>query len=178
MSTTSWLSFSTARSVDALGYGYSWSNPTNVLIQDGNVTSWFTVEPGTYSDYLYVEGPVLPSIPNNAIIDGIEVRLYRKTFTFDTNYVADQRIFLLINDTPVGTNQSLGDIWTPNSYTWDTFGNSSSLWGYGGNITIADIDSNFGFYISGVTSGNAIPNLDCAQIRFTYSYDTKFFITL
>jgi hypothetical protein len=156
---------------------YSFNNPSNALVNDGNRTiaaSLLQLSGDEQTDYLQVKGFGF-NIPIAASICGIQATVVRSATNVDlilhTSSVKDIDVRLLKNGTLTGTNEAATGAEWPLSDGNATYGGNSDLWGSSwspGEIN----NSNFGFSISAKIHGTAtlFPAARINYISLTVSY--------
>jgi hypothetical protein len=107
------------------------------------------------------------SVPDQAIITGLELKIRRATLGADA---VDDRVQLLQDGVPAGAQRGSPDAW-PTTLTYATYGGPGDLWGTA--WTPAQIRSDtFGLSVSarytGPTSGNERAYID--SVRATVFY--------
>ncbi len=154
--------------------GANWGNKTNAELLDSNYATVVLKQNGycasgncyyskefTPSDYYF-------SIPNNAIITGIEVQVKKKASA--DNAIIDNLVQLMNADTAVGNNYSLSGYWSSNNSSY-FYGGSTDLWGY--NWTPAMINSqNFGVWFKAENKSIATQTAYVDWIGITVYYST------
>lgn len=168
---TGWLNFSTFANDGSIGT-QAWSSASNAVTSNN---AWATAPAQgdtRTTNYLKATGPSGVSLPPDAQIEGIEVRIERRVAGDIGCSATDNSIRIVKGGTITGTNQSSGASW-PGSDTYATFGSSSDLWGTAWSA--ADIGSSFGVVVSAMVTdlGALDPSyayIDHIQCRITYSY--------
>jgi len=142
------------------GSDADWVNPDNAKADDGSITRVSLNGTGTSSSGLAATNFDFSSIPNGAIIDGIEIRVG----DYEADSVASQPqwavVKLILDDDSDGTEDRKNDLsqWTASLQT-DEAGGIGRRWGESG-ITVAQVkDVDWGFFI-GVRQNGAGPNFD------------------
>lgn len=145
----------------------AWSNPSNAASSD-NIYATNFIFSGGDSNYLKATNFGF-SIPSNAIINGIQASVERKSaLPVD---VFDNKVRIVKGGTIRSTDRSSGTPW-PITDTIITYGSASDLWGQ--TWAPSDINaSNFGFVIS-VKDQNANDesSISIDQITITVTYTT------
>jgi hypothetical protein len=123
--------------------GSSWNNPFEIIVGGFNTTCSL----GPFGDTNSLEGFDFDfsSIPNDATIDGIEVRITRKTDF--SNEVDDSQIKLMRTSVAISgsDNKAAAGFW-PTTLQSKTYGGSTQDWT--ANLTVSDVkDSSFGVYL-------------------------------
>ncbi|MFH1321836.1 MAG: hypothetical protein ABII90_14445 [Bacteroidota bacterium] len=152
---------------------FSWTNLDNIVLFDG---AYATTGPLTskyqYSDYLAINGFGF-SIPENALISGIEIKLKHK-FSDTENEIKDYLIQIVKNGIVCAGNKALLSNWQAQDTTV-IYGSSSDTWGE--TWCTNDINaSDFGAVISVIRSGNsgvsATAMIDNVKIMVYYEEQT------
>ena len=149
------------------GISNPWVNKDYVKVYDG----FKSYQTNYYdSDYLDVTNFGF-TIPSDATINGIEVRVRGTTYAAPGDYNLLLFIARLIDESgnPSGTDYGTSDDWgwypDPIDQTW---GNSSELWGV--EWTPSKINSsNFGFRIQLYADGSGMPYIDHISIAAYYT---------
>jgi hypothetical protein len=122
----------TATSSSFAGSDFSFSNPLNCLLSDGNYAtagSLASLLSGT-TDYLQATDFGF-SIPAAATICGIQVNVERSAFgLLSTASVKDNSIYIVKGGSRTGTAKASASSW-PSTDAVATYGSSSDLWGTG-----------------------------------------------
>ena len=156
------LSPSAASTSDSNGGTADWTNPTNILTDNGAVASAGTGFEAT--SYLLLATGFGFDIPTGATVDGILVE-------WDRNYTgisaADSSVRLLKAGTPTGGDKSVGAAW-PSSSAYAGYGGSSDLWGT--TWTPAEVNaSDFGAAIAALIGATSNAAVDHVRITVTYT---------
>lgn len=153
--------------------GTAWTSPTNAYSENASGAGLSSGSGGWQSDRLHLSGFGF-SIPTNAKINGIAVRLKKNSSGTGGNPGAGDTIVQLSDGTTL-TGANYEDFtykpWPVSGYTWQYYGNPDDLWGR--NWTPADInDSDFGIAIEvGGIGSSGTAALDVAQIQVFYDND-------
>jgi len=156
--------------VDQAGATNPWVNLPNVLTQDGQyaqVTLYGTSNQVNSSNTLLITGFDFSTIPDNATILGIQVKIWHKQLG-GTSAIDDSIISLL--GVP-SNNKNNPSAWNNSAEETFTYGNSTDLWGnIAGTLEGADVNSQqFGVSISvdcTLAPGNgAIAGIDFVSVQ-------------
>ena len=149
-----------------------WTNPGNITTV-GSPYSTVNLPKDAVTEYL--QGTAYGfNIPTNATITGITVVINRRAVS--TSSIDDSVVRLLKAGALTGNNLASSTSWSNNSFSTQTYGGSSNLWG--GTWTPADINaSNFGVAISAISSSNQTRQLDVDYIRITITYTITHTVT-
>ncbi|MFZ1812164.1 MAG: hypothetical protein WAU02_01395 [Candidatus Saccharimonadales bacterium] len=148
----------------------AWTTPANAQLSD-TVYAAASVAKGIDSHYLQCVGYGF-TIPAGATINGVTARVKRMVPS-NNSQPNDKAIYLVINGTVGGTNQSAGAAWTMTDTTV-TFGSTSNLWGSALTSTVVNA-TNFGFAVSyNATKNNTSGSIDYMDMDVTYSYNATF----
>lgn len=118
------------------------------------------------------------TIPADAVIDGVEARIWLKGANIGGSYPADfpkdSVVSLVVGGTVSGTNLADSTAWPIGRLT-KTYGGSSNLWG--NTLTPSDINSsNFGIVISATLEVPAmvtcVGQIDSVDLKIYYTADT------
>ncbi|WP_081170847.1 T9SS type A sorting domain-containing protein [Niastella populi] len=160
-------------SVPYSGSDYSFSNPTNALANDNNVSTAASVLSlfNQQTDYLQVKNFGF-NIPTGASICGIEVHVVKSADNVLLNLasVTDYNVRIIKNNSLTGPNMADPAQWSA-SDTYITYGGVNDLWGT--SWSPSDINSNnFGFSIAGeiITTVSLFPTARIDQISITVHY--------
>ncbi|NTW62208.1 DUF5011 domain-containing protein [Candidatus Saccharibacteria bacterium] len=155
------------------GGDYNWSNPSGAKISDD--ASWASANlesGGNTTRYLKATGYNL-SIPANATVNGIELRIEKHQVCTDndgcSSSVRDSSVRLVKNGSTTGDNFASATSWTSSDST-TLYGSGSNLWGT--TWTAADINNtNFGAVISAnrTNGGDRAASVDNMSIKVYYS---------
>lgn len=151
------------------GGSATWSNPSNALTQNNTYATAATNSSDTR--YLYCYG-YPATIPANATITGIQLRLYRKNVSCEDVDITDNIIKVVKNNTVVGNNQNTSFTWGCSDGGAFTFPHPDpvidSLWGT--TFTPSEMnDSSMGYVVSFVDSGGSVTGgVDAMQRRIYY----------
>ena len=153
---------------DATLGSVDWSNPGNVVADDGTAaTAALTTGGSTTSKYLKATGFGF-NIPSSATITGVmaEVERYKDV---STNKIQDAAIRLVKANSVVGNSQSSNTVLT-SVPTYRSYGHDTNLWGT--SLTPSDVNSTtFGLaYSASFTSGSGTTNVNVDHIRLTVYY--------
>jgi hypothetical protein len=147
---------------DVSGIGtITWTNPGNV---NANDNIYATAAAGTSH---YLQGTNLNfSIPNNAVILGIQATIGRRRNGGNNGTITDNVVRLIKGGTVTGSNLAAGGNWgTAEAAT--NYGGAANLWGT--TWTPADINAaNFGVALSVIVGGNRTAQVDYMRITVTY----------
>jgi hypothetical protein len=156
------------------GVGTSaWTNPGNITAVG---TPFATVAPGAggTSNYLLASNYGF-SIPDNAIINGIQLTIRRSSTQSAGTGNRDNQVRLVKNNNLEATNKSVGGVY-PTGLTNQSYGNATDLWG--STWTAADINNaGFGAALSVNNTrflGAATATVDFMQITVTYTIPGSF----
>lgn len=144
--------------------GIAWTNPNNILANDG-VFATCALGGGDTTSLLLASNFGF-AIPGGATILGIQVDVKRFA---SGGTVKDNGLFLQkLSGSDVGSDKSTGVNWAGASQL-DSYGGAADLWGT--TWTPAEINaSTFGFEISGQQVGGApTAQIDYVQVTVTYS---------
>ena len=165
--TTEWKSPGTATNIDRDG-GAEWADPNNARLDD---SSWSRCDPkNDYGDWLRLTsyGFTSDDIPLGATIDGIEIKVIRKSESSAT--VSDSAIYLRKTAGQVGDNKASETGWSMSEQTV-YYGGAADTWNAGlvqGDIVSAD----FGIDLSMLNDyggGARWGDIDVIEIRVTYT---------
>jgi hypothetical protein len=164
----------TATSISFAGSDYSFNNPLNTQLNDGNnaVASSVLSISKKQTEYLQAQGFGF-SIPTAATICGIEVNVVKSAANVLLNLatVTDYNVRVMKNGTLTPTNLADGITQWPSSDVNTSYGDANEIWGT--TWTPADINSaNFGFSISAEIDGTAalFPDARINHISITVYY--------
>ena len=144
MADTGWLFFDNAVSEAYSGSDDNWDDPGNALIDDVSCASVNGLLDGYNSDYLKLYGLAGHGIPGGSTIDGIELRIERKSAG---GFYSDHVVRLHKDGTAGGDNKKAGATW-PASLEWSgTYGGAADMWSTGYDYSDI-IDSGFGVKIA------------------------------
>lgn len=141
-----------------------WTAPTNITADDGSNAFASGPISGT-EDTNYLKGTNVGfTIPADAIIRGIEVRMEKQGSAFGTN--RDVVVRLVKAGVPVGLSKDITTNWGAAPITV-TYGNDSNLWGT--TWTPAEINSSgFGVVLSARVSASLQVDVDYMKIKVHY----------
>jgi len=141
----------------------AWTNVSDAQFAD-SVYATSTLGQSQTSHYLKATGFGF-AIPAGSTINGIEASVTKMASTSNiSNRIIDNRVYLLKNGTPVGTDKHQNSTWDTLPNIADAYGNSTDLWGT--TWTDSDINNtNFGIAFSAKRSGNANQN-NTASVDF------------
>jgi hypothetical protein len=152
----------------------AWTNPGEVLLQDGSDESTLNAARATLytsqatSNYLLATGFGF-KVPATALITGVTVTVRRKSREGEGEIV-DDRVQLTGNDTLTKQNKAKSAPWT-GTYSEATYGGPQDLWGR--VWTAADVNSNeFGVALSARwvgTAGNDRALVDYISVTVHYA---------
>lgn len=152
--------------------GSIWDNTNNIAIADGQYSDvqlaniMFCYHDSCYRSRYLTCNNFNFSIPTNAIITGVEVRI--KGFSDVNMAVLDGEIQLTQGIVLVGNNMASPVYWSNND-SIRYYGNSSCLWGL--NLSTEDINnSGFGVYIKVYNSTLQTPSVFVDEVSITVSY--------
>ena len=130
--------------------------PNNALTSDGLFADWQANVPGNPTR-LHIKNPFMgSSIPNNARITGMVVKVKRYGDQVNISRVIDSEVRLLINNVPVGSNKATRTPWHLTSET-KSYGSPHDKWMIT-PLTGSEINSpNFGISL-GVEYNRTDPN--------------------
>jgi hypothetical protein len=166
MPDTGWLSFATFTSQLS---GLAWSNPSYAQSDDGNYSSAGTLTTiGQGTQRLYGRNVGSPSIPSNAVVVGIEVRIERYASAANLLY---HRVQVMDGGgTPQGDLKTINDTWSTSVET-KIFGSSTDDWnaGFDGSDVLGSL---FGIrtYVTNPLTQNTDVYIDYAEIKVYYEY--------
>jgi hypothetical protein len=141
----------------------AWSNPGNVVSDDGSTAS---VNSGASTQYLQATNFGF-SIPTGSTINGVVARVQRMTITSITK---DLTVQLIIGGTRTGNDKSSGTDWpATGSFNNADYGSSSDLWGT--SLSVSDVNaSNFGLAFRAQRSlGNMYAEVDVIWLDIYYT---------
>ena len=156
---------------DASIGAYAWNNPNSACCSDNNYAIAGVVGSGGVTNYLKATAFGF-SIPSNASICGIEMKVERKTIVANTE--VDNEIKLVKNNLVTGANRALPLLMWGINDSVVTYGSNSDLWGT--TWTPADVNSAlFGAVVSVAHLNNTtdFPRVDQITIRVYYSISTS-----
>lgn len=146
----------------------AWSNPGNIT-SAGTPFATVAPGPGGTSNYLLASNYGF-SIPDNAIINGIQLTIRRSSTQSAGTGNRDNQVRLFKNNNLEATNKSVGGVY-PTGLTNQSYGNATDLWG--STWTAADINNaGFGAALSVNNTrflGAATATVDFMQITVTYT---------
>lgn len=164
MAVTGWRSAGLGQSIPFGTPKLTWSYPIRIYLSDSSyaykrhyqedITEWLRATTFGFT------------IPDGAVIDGIEVRIEK--FTNVTNTIEDYSCKIVKAGSEQGTGH--GQAYWPTSKTYIYYGGATDKWGL--TWTVAQINaSNFGVSLSAINyeSTSAIAYVDHVQIRVHYS---------
>ena len=166
MADTGFVLPQTAASVARSGSGGQWTGPNEAKASDDSY-AWISLAKSYYSDYLRLMNFDFSSIPDDAILDGIVVKIERKAGI--ASNICDS-VVRIHN----GTNKASATKWGT-SESSPTYGGSTDKWGT--SYDIEDIqDSGFGVDISVQNDSDAITTayIDCVWIKVYYTEAVTF----
>lgn len=128
----------------------AWSNPGNIVADDTSYASrqWTSGFPQV-SQYLKGTNFDFSSIPDDAVIVGIDLTINCRCAGSPADNVWDNSVRLVKSGTPTGEDKArdVSDKWTVSTFTSRSYGGMSDLWGT--TWTVNDIkDSGFGAVMS------------------------------
>ena len=153
------------------GSNKPWLNVSNAFASDNLYASFGNLTGGTgsYTDYLSVTGFGF-AIPSTAIINGIMVESERS----DPNLRTSDFSIRIIKNNVIGTTDRSSGAAYPSTDSYQTYGNSSDLWG--DTWTPTDINSSgFGVAIAAqrnVSGGTTAGRVDHVRITVFYNFIT------
>ena len=139
------------------GSDRDWYNPTNIYTQNydlynKNSTCTYTAFTSATSWIEYVGTKVLKAtnfgfnIPNDQVISGIQVHVYKEGINTGSVYVKDNSVRLIINEVICGNDLKSNNYW-PTTAGFVDYGSEINLWG--NTLTPAIVNSaNFGVSLS------------------------------
>jgi hypothetical protein len=152
------------------GGSNTWSAPERITAEDGSATICNGVTPGATTRFLRGSGADLSAIPNGATIQGIRCRVKGHE---GSGLASITQVYLRTNTTSeVNNSNNLAATpqFLPTTSGLVTFGSTSSLSGYGGNVANLKA-SGFGFAVQ-VTNGHPAadmsPRSDVFQVEVTW----------
>lgn len=152
--------------------GPAWTNPNNVLALDGTNASYST-SGATESDSIEVYDFSSITVPDNAIIVGIEVRITRRNAA-SFNAVRDSYVGL-IGVAEGGQNKASGTLWGT-SLTSVTYGGPRDTWGVSLTPSIVNSGSlgiRFRYRQTPRTGATYTTEVDSIQMRVHYKDPTS-----
>lgn len=164
MAVTGWRSAGLGQSIPFGTPKKTWSNPTNIYVSDNNRASR-----RHYQDDIteYLRATTFGfSIPDGAIIDGIEARFEK--YCSASNTIMDYSCKIVKAGSEQGTGHAKGYWSTSEGYV--VYGGATDKWGL--TWTVAQINaSNFGVSISAINyeSTSSMAYVDHVQIRVYYT---------
>lgn len=163
MSLTAWKTSQTQENETGADSN-SWGTMSNVAASDDNYSAC-SIGKNEVSDFFNAKNFGF-SIPANATIDGITVRIETKSSA--TNTLKDQTIQLLVGGSRSGDNKAISDYYPTSDITRD-YGGDSDKWGL--NISPSDINSSdFGISIQYYADGgSATAYIDYIAIQVSYT---------
>lgn len=144
---------------DNVGDTY-WSNPSNVLADDGSNATWGAVNGADISDTLYIRNFGF-NIPTNASIEGVLVTVDGSGFSIYTE------TFMLVTDGPtLGQNKGNFDP------LQTSYGGSEDLWNLALTPALVN-DSDFGVYVTvgDISGGDGSASIDHVSVTVYWRYD-------
>lgn len=156
------------------GSDREWTSLGNVLLNDGNDTTANAISKTDYTDYLVVTDFEF-GLGANDTIDGIEIRISRKSGT--QSYLEDSEVYLVSSTTPTleGSNQSTSATWRTYDFT-EEFGSSDALLGWT-DIDASDVNSdNFGVAFRAYNSdpeNTVYAYVDYIEMKIHYTVGTS-----
>lgn len=154
----------------------AWATPVNVEFKDSLVATQTPSVTPTLNDYLDLKGFDFSAVPNNAVILGVAVTL-EYWYNGGTTGVVTVDTNALIKGGTRLTSQNTGNTLPSSSGTNTTFGGSTSLWGT--TLTGTNVkDSNFGFTLRLVNTGDRVANVNYASIQIWWTDPTGLIQTL
>lgn len=165
MAVTGWRSAGLGQSI-AWGSGnIHWLIPTNIYLSDNNHAYKRHYEMDITH---YLRATTFGfSIPDGAIIDGIEARFERKAAA--ALHIEDYSLRIVKAGSEQGDNKASAIVW-PTTDTYKTYGGAADKWGL--TWTVAQINAaNFGVSISAVNweETSCTAYIDHVQIRIYYT---------
>nr|WP_315180340.1 T9SS sorting signal type C domain-containing protein [uncultured Flavobacterium sp.] len=170
-SVTNFMNAASGSSVTGVGT-LGWGNPTRIDSDDNIFVSTASVSSNGTITTRYLQGKKYSfAIPNDAIINGIEVSINRYSNRNDASFVKDNVISLIKDGTVTGSNNKVDGKWSTTTSTVVTYGGVSDLWGT--TWTPAEINADtFGVALSVIatrSSNNVTASVDYMQIRVAYT---------
>jgi large repetitive protein len=147
----------------------AWSNPSNVLTEDGtSATVSLGTLSGASSHYLKATNFGF-GIPAGAVIDGIVVEIKRAEGAAGSDTIRDQAVRIVKADGSIGTtNKAATSTDWPTTLAYAAYGSASDKWGE--TWTAADInDADFGAVLQATCSGS-FEDARVDHIRITVHY--------
>jgi hypothetical protein len=148
----------------------TWSAPERITAEDGSSTICNGVSPEATTRFLRGSGADLSAIPNGATLQGIRCRVKGHE---GSGLASITQVYLRTNTTSeVNNSNNLAATpqFLPTTSGFVTFGSTSSLSGYGGNVAAVKA-SGFGFVVQ-VTNGHPAadlsPRADVFQVEVTW----------
>ena len=177
MPNSGWVNLTTFANVTGIGTN-AWNSPQNAALSDNNYANVGVANTTALSNYL--RGlQLVASIPNNAIIDGIECRIERKLDQASAGGAGDYEVRLVKSGT-IGGNNNGDNAAIPTADTYRTFGSPTDLWGR--SWTFDDINaSNFGtVYVVQIIADvqTNVVRVDHTQLKIYYHFDSDMFLTI
>lgn len=167
---TSGPNFTTAGTNDAAIGTLAWSNPGNIVSDNGTGATCSKSGTGlAISNYL--KGLTYGfAIPTSATINGITLEIDRLKNNFGT--ITDNTVSLVKAGSVVGSNKATGTAWPTGAGGIATYGSASDLWGT--TWTPSDINNaNFGAVLATNETGTAkfpaTGNVDFFRITIDYT---------
>ncbi len=157
---------------DSSGGSVAWSNPGNAQTADD---AWATAStPGIAALSQYLKATNFGfSIPSNAVIDGVTVKIERHSGAYAGLGVKDNTVKLVKSGSISGDNQADTDTAWPTTDGIKTYGSESDLWNVA--LTPADVNAaDFGVVLSAnhYNPGPLTSYID--HITITINYTTNF----
>lgn len=142
---TGWLSLTTFSSVVVDVGDIAWSDPSNAAAEDGGVASLTTIGQPKKTELLKALGLVASTVPANATIVGVAVRVLKAVSVSGTG-ITDFTAQLVKDGTLQGNNLAdTAKIWTTDGLYF-VYGGEKELWGLA--LTPADVNAaDFGFVL-------------------------------
>jgi len=165
MAVTGWKTAGTA--ANAKRTGYIWNNPNNAKVSNNQYADTWNAYQN--SDWLRLTafGFSSADIPSGSTIDGIEVKIERKSSSA-TYYAKDNALYLRKTSGQVGDNKADTSTHWPTSDTEASYGGAADTW----NASLADTDiisSDFGIDLSALVIYYGVGYVDYVSIRVYYT---------
>ncbi len=161
------------------GAGLAWNNPNRVIANDNSaasVTFPFLAFGAQSSEALLADNYGL-AVPADAVVEGIQVRVRRRT-TFDLPIDArDSTVRLMKAGAAVGSNLAQAGSY-PSNYSYATYGGANDLWGT--TWTPAEVnDPAFGVHFVAQRNAHILPQtVQVDHIEVTVFYNTPPTVTV
>lgn len=159
---------------DLSGTG-AWTNPNNILVQDGNVATSPALANGNVTSYLRGTAFDFSSIPEGSTILGVEVTLRAKSTLVSTYKDYDIRLTSSAFPNGMGAMNKARSAFVTNALADYVYGSSTDLWGETALTDTIVRDPSFGFVArwQKYTAGVSTAQVDAYSIKVTYVPPTR-----